>query len=65
MCSYKSDTDGLIACVRKALQVQGVYKPILMGGGTDGTTVNISEQNGMKGKLQCQLPWLVLTCMVL
>ena len=33
-------------------------KPILVGG---GTAVNISEQNGMRGKLQRQLPWLQWT----
>ena len=33
-------------------------KPILIGGGTDGASVNIAEQSGMKGKLQKQLPWL-------
>ena len=38
------------------LGVQG--KPILVGGGTDGASVNIAEHNGMKGKLQKELPWL-------
>ena len=33
-------------------------KPILVGGGTDGASVNIAEQNGMKGKLQRELPWV-------
>ena len=33
-------------------------KPILIGGGTDGASVNISGQNGMKGILQRELPWL-------
>ena len=31
------------------LEVQG--KPILVGGGTDGAAVNVSDQNGMKGTL--------------
>ena len=26
--------------------------------GTDGAAVNVSEQNGMKGKLQHVMPWL-------
>ena len=33
-------------------------KPILIGVGTDGASVNIAEQNGMKGKMQRELPWL-------
>ena len=33
-------------------------KPILIGGGTDGASVNISGQNGMKGRMQKELPWL-------
>ena len=33
-------------------------KPILVGGGTDGASVNVSGQNGMKGKMQRQLPWI-------
>jgi len=32
--------------------------PILVGCGTDGTSVNVAEQNGMKSKLQASLPWL-------
>lgn len=35
--------------------------PVLVGGGTDGAAVNISEQNGMRGKLQRELPWLTWT----
>ena len=33
-------------------------KPILVGGGTDGASANIADQNGMKGKLQRELPVL-------
>ena len=65
----KADTDGLIACLQEALQPLGVVdvlnktsilssNPILIGRGTDGASVNISGQNGMKGKMQKQLPWL-------
>ena len=65
----KANTDGLIACLPEALQLLGVAdvlnktsilssNPILIGGGTDGTSVNISGQNGMKGKMQKKLPWL-------
>ena len=65
----KADVDGLIACLQEALQALGVddvlnktsvlsSKPILIGGGTDGASVNISGQNGMKGRMQHELPWL-------
>ena len=70
----KSDADGLIACLDSALHELGVdnvcdrerllavqSKPILVGGGTDGAAVNISGQNGIRGKLQRQLPWLQWT----
>lgn len=30
----------------------------MVGGGTDGASVNISGQNGMKGKIQRELPWI-------
>ena len=32
--------------------------PILIGGGTDGASVNVSEQNGMMGKIQQVRPWM-------
>ena len=32
--------------------------PVLVGCGTDGASVNVSSQNGMRGKLQAALPWL-------
>lgn len=67
----KADADGVIKCIGNSLQVLGVDnildrssvvgaqgKPILIGGGTDGASVNIAEKNGMKGKLQKELPWL-------
>lgn len=65
----KADADDLIVCLQQALQALGVdnvlskasvlrSKPILIGGGTDGASVNIAEQNGMKGKMQRELPWL-------
>ena len=33
-------------------------KPVLVGGGTDGASANVSQHNGMRGKLQRALPWL-------
>lgn len=38
------------------LGVEG--KPVLVGGGTDGASVNIAPLNGMRGQLQGALPWL-------
>ena len=57
---------GLILCLQRLLQALGVEnllsvlqsKPILVGGDTGGASVNIADQNGMKGKLQRELPWL-------
>ena len=70
----KANADGLIKCVGNALRTLGVDnildgpsvlgvqgKPILIGGGTDGASVNVAEHNGMKGKLQKELPWLYWT----
>lgn len=65
----KADADGLIQSLSRGLSPLGVTnvldksnvlgaKPILVGGGTDGASVNIAEQNGMKGKLQRELPWV-------
>jgi len=67
----KADANGLVECLGKGLQVMGVSdifdsekilevegKPVLVGVSTDGASVNISEQNGMRGILQCNHPWL-------
>ena len=67
----KADADGLIDCLGSVLQEVGISnvlnkncvletadKPILIGGGTDGASVNIGQQNGMKAKLEKHLPWL-------
>ena len=32
--------------------------PVLVGGGTDGATVNVGEHHGMRGQMQQALPWL-------
>lgn len=32
--------------------------PILVGGGSDGATVNISNHNGLMGLTQQSVPWL-------
>ena len=69
---------GLIQCHGDALQILGIDnildrtsvlgvegQLVLVGGGTDGASVNIAEENGMKRKLQKELPWLHWVCMVL
>ena len=67
----KADADGLLNCLGRGLSSLGITnildksrvlgvtgKPILVGGGTDGASVNVAEQNGMRGKLQRELPWV-------
>ena len=67
----RADANGLIKCVGNALKFVGIEdvldkaqvigvkeKPILVGGGTDGAAVNISEHSGMKGIMQRALLWL-------
>ena len=65
-----SNAGGLIDCLGQALrrlgledirdreQVLGRTGPVLVGGGTDGASVNIGVHNGMKGQLQSAQPWL-------
>jgi hypothetical protein len=65
------DHSGLLKCVGDALKTLGVENiasresvlgtgemPVLVGGGTDGASVNIGEHNGLKAKMQQELPWL-------
>ena len=67
----KADANGLLNCLRRGLLRLGITDildksivlgvtdhPILVGAGTDGASVNIAEQNGMKGILQRELPWV-------
>ncbi len=73
--SKKADADGLIYCLTCSLEklditnvldkenVLGVTnKPVLIGGGTDGAAVNVSEQNGMFGKMKKELSWIFWAC---
>ena len=68
----KADADGLIECLSSALNSLGIedildmqdvlsakgkHHPILVGMGTDGASDNVSEQNGIRGKVQQALPW--------
>ena len=63
-------TDGLLQCLEEVLKhmvgiqdicepssVLGV-KPILVGGGTDGASVNISQHNSIKARLLESIPWI-------
>ena len=33
-------------------------KPVLIGGGTDGASINVGQHNSMRAKLQDSLQWL-------
>lgn len=67
----KTDPDGLIECLGRALKFMGIENllardnvlgvhelPIIVGCGIDGASVNISDQNEICGKLQagCIVP---------
>ena len=63
------DTGGLVNCLSEALKRLGIgdvldrdsvlgVQPVLVGGGTDGGSVNIAQHNGMRGQMQRALPWL-------
>ena len=67
----KADAHGLVECLSRALNSMGIENllerecvlsacdlPVLVGCGSDGASVNLSDQNGMRGKLQAALPWL-------
>ena len=69
----RADASGLIACLGNALATLNVDDilsatdvlsaadhgfPVIIGCGTDGAAVNIGEQNGMRGRLQHELPWM-------
>ena len=67
----KADANGFIECLGIALKsmgiedlferenVLGVHElPIIVGFGTDGASVNVSNQNEMRGRLQAALPWV-------
>ena len=67
----KADASGLLSCVNEALKFMGVDnvldkdsvlgvegRPVLVGGGTDGASVNIGGHTGVKAQMQQALPWL-------
>ena len=68
----KADASGLVNCLSQSLSCLGIVdildqgsllraegKPVLVGGGTDGASVNVAQQNGMRGMMQRAHPWLV------
>ena len=70
----RANAEGLIECLCRALEelgpvnlldkadVVGVKgKLIVVGGGTDGATVNVAEDKEMKCRMKIALPWLFLT----
>ena len=66
-----ADARRLLKCVSQCLSTLGVTDlteqklsdirvgPVLVGGGTDGASVNISELNGMKGLVQSNNTWIM------
>jgi len=67
----KADASGLLSCVNEALKFMGVEnvldkdsvlgvedRPVLVGGGTDGASVNVGDHTGLKAQMQQALPWL-------
>ena len=67
----KADASGLLSCVSEALKFMSVEnvldkdsvlgveaRPVLVGGGTDGASVNIGDHTGLKAQMQRALPWL-------
>ena len=65
-----TNAEGLVACLGRALERLGISledkesvlkvegRPALIGGGSDGASVNIGVHNGMKAQLQSKYPWL-------
>ena len=67
----RCDADGLLNCLSCALNQIGIKDildkesvlgiqqlPALVGGATDGASVNIGQHSGLRGKLVTALPWL-------
>ena len=67
----KANANGLLSCVNEALKFIGVDnildkdsvlgvegRLVLVGGGTDGASVNVGDHTGLKAQMQQTLPWL-------
>ena len=61
----KADANGFLSCVSKALKLMGVEnvldrdsvigvegRPVLVGGGTAGASVNVGDHTGLKAQMQ-------------
>lgn len=65
----RTDADGLLECLSAGLKLVGIDNmdkdtaltadATLVGVSTDGAAVNIAELNGLKGKVQRKIPWVV------
>ena len=65
----KADADGLVDCLKGALKRLSIddvldkdsvlsSKPVFIGGGTDGASVNVGQHNSMRARLQDALQWM-------
>ena len=69
--SERANASGLVKCLSKSLApleitdilsdeiVNTERNPVLVGGGTDGASVNVANHNGMKSMMLDSHPWLV------
>lgn len=69
----RADARGLVKCLSQSLSPLGIedildqdnllraaeVKPVMVGGRTDGASLNVAQQNGMRGMMQEAHPWLV------
>ena len=65
----KADADDLLKCLGEALSILGIENlsdqsnilasmPILVGGGTDGASVNIAQHSSIKANFCHTIPWI-------
>ena len=65
----RANSEGFTKCLGNSLRKVGLenlkdtdkvlkMQPVLVGGGTDGASVNIAQHNSIKHELQAALPWL-------
>ena len=70
---YKADASGLVKCLPQSLSPLGIAdvldqdsvlgakrKQVLVVGGTDEASVNVAQQNSMRGLMQGAHQWLVI-----
>ena len=65
----KANAEGLVKSLGECMKrvgIENVYargevlkgQPIVVGGGSDGASVNIAQHNGIKGEMKRALPWV-------